>query len=76
MNKTRHETDGRAINAEPWEPLRGMVKRQCPMCRYLFAAPTGSDELRCPDCLKKSPRARAGGAARKTAQERERAAVG
>ena len=67
MNKKRRETavptsapeaEGRAINAGPWEPLPGMVKRQCPMCRYFFAAPTGSNELRCPDCLDKAPRTR------------------
>jgi hypothetical protein len=29
------ETLARAVNAEAWEPLPGMVKRQCPRCRYL-----------------------------------------
>jgi hypothetical protein len=67
MNKKRRETaaptsgpeaEVRAINAEPWEPLPGMVKRQCPMCRYFFAAPTSSNELRCPECLSRfAPRA-------------------
>jgi hypothetical protein len=33
------EADSRAINAQPWEPLPGMLKRQCPECRYYFAAP-------------------------------------
>ena len=28
----------RVVNAEPWEPLPGMVKRECPECRYFFAA--------------------------------------
>ena len=32
------EASARAVNAEPWEPLRGMVKQQCPWCRYWFAA--------------------------------------
>ena len=68
MNKTRretavpttgHEADVRAANAGPWQPLPGMVKQQCPMCRYFFATTTGSNELRCPDCLEKAPRARA-----------------
>jgi hypothetical protein len=27
------EPTSRAINAEPWEPMPGMVKRQCPQCR-------------------------------------------
>ena len=68
MNKKRRETAAptsgpeavvRAINAEPWEPpLPGMVKRQCPVCHYFFAAPIGSEEPRCPDCLERSPRAR------------------
>jgi hypothetical protein len=25
----------RAVNAQPWEPPPGMLKRQCPWCRYL-----------------------------------------
>ena len=46
------EADARAINAQPWEPPPGMVKRQCPHCRYLFAAPSAEPEavLLCPDC--------------------------
>jgi hypothetical protein len=40
-----------AANAEPWEPLPGMVKRQCPRCRYFFAAPEDADELHCVDCV-------------------------
>ena len=43
------EADSRAINAQPWEPLPGMVKRQCPECRYFFAAPSPTVSL-CPDC--------------------------
>ena len=67
MNKKRRETAAptsgpeavvRAVNAQPWEPLPGMEKRQCPKCQYFFAAPTGSEEPRCPDCLDKAPRAR------------------
>jgi hypothetical protein len=27
-----------------------MVKRQCPRCRYYFAAPSDTDEPHCPDC--------------------------
>ena len=41
------EATARAINAEPWEPMAGMVKRQCPQCRYFFAAPVDSTEPRC-----------------------------
>jgi hypothetical protein len=46
------EADARAINAQPWEPPPGMVKRQCPHCRYFFAARSIESEavLRCPDC--------------------------
>jgi len=44
------EEIARAINAEPWEPMAGMVKRQCPQCRYFFASPVGSAELRCANC--------------------------
>ena len=42
MNKRtgwENEATTRAINSEPWEPMPGMVKRQCPECRYRFAAP-------------------------------------
>jgi hypothetical protein len=39
----------RAINAEPWQPLPGMVKLHCSDCRYWFAAPH-HDAERCPDC--------------------------
>ena len=45
------EATARQINAEPWEPMQGMVKRQCPACRYYFAARAGSLEPRCQDCL-------------------------
>jgi hypothetical protein len=47
---------GRAINAEPWGPMPGMVKRQCPECRYFFAAAEASGERRCPDCATFSSR--------------------
>jgi hypothetical protein len=49
------EAAARAVNAEPWEPLPGMVKRQCPQCRYFFAAYADSQELRCQDCVEKLP---------------------
>jgi len=45
------EANARATNAEPWEPLHGMVKRQCPECWYFFAAPhRARTGLLCPDC--------------------------
>jgi hypothetical protein len=44
------EAEARAVNAEPWEPMLGMVKRQCPQCRYFFASPVESTERRCANC--------------------------
>jgi len=45
------EAEARVINAEPWEPMPGMVKRQCDWCRYFYAARVASLEPRCPDCV-------------------------
>jgi hypothetical protein len=59
MNKRmgwENEATTRAINEQPWEPMPGMVKRQCPDCRYWFAAPASSQELRSQDCVDKLPR--------------------
>ena len=46
------EARTRAINAEPWEPLPGMVKRRCSRCHYFFAVLIAEAEAtsRCPDC--------------------------
>ena len=48
MPRDRGQTDNvaaaRAVNAEPWEPLPGMEKHQCPECRYFFAAPPDIEE--------------------------------
>jgi hypothetical protein len=53
------EAAARAINAEPWEPMPGMLKRECPECRYWFAAPVNRAlEPRCSDCVDKLPRGR------------------
>ena len=47
---TDEEAAARAVNAEPWEPMPGMVKLRCSTCSYWFAAPAaGASEL-CPDC--------------------------
>ncbi len=46
-----NEATSRAINAESWEPMHGMEKRQCPACRYFFAVPPDVGEVRCPDCV-------------------------
>ena len=46
------ETLARTVNAEPWEPLPGMVKRRCLRCGYFFAVKAGLAErtATCPDC--------------------------
>ena len=54
MNQRRgweDEASSRAVNAQPWDPPPGMVKRQCPWCRYYFAAPPDAAEPLCPDCV-------------------------
>jgi hypothetical protein len=51
MTKDSAEAAARTVNAQPWEPPPGMIKLQCPQCRYLFAAPIPAEPgLRCPDC--------------------------
>jgi hypothetical protein len=46
------EEEGRAINAQPWEPLPSMVKKRCLRCRYLFAVKAELADVTacCPDC--------------------------
>ena len=51
MNDELDEASTRAVNAEPWEPMPGMVKRQCPRCRYYFAATPDTHEPHCADCV-------------------------
>jgi hypothetical protein len=53
------EAAARAINAQPWEPLPGMVKAQCQACRYFFAAPVAATTLLCPDCASEGTRSAA-----------------
>ncbi len=55
------EAEARAINAEPWEPLPGMVKKRCSQCRYWFAVPAAEAEAtsRCPDCAGRGTKVRA-----------------
>ena len=53
---TKAERVARAINAQPWDPPPGLAKRECPQCRYLFAALPDSEELRCRDCVGLSKR--------------------
>ena len=45
-----NEVTARAINAEPWEPLPGMVKRRCEDCGYWFAVRPERSAACCPDC--------------------------
>jgi hypothetical protein len=46
------EAEVRAINAQPWQPLPGMLKKRCSRCSFWFAVPiTEADATsRCPDC--------------------------
>jgi hypothetical protein len=46
------EATSRAVNAEPWDPMPGMEKRQCHNCRYWFAADPENEGRRCQDCAK------------------------
>jgi hypothetical protein len=50
------EAAARAINAKPWEPPPGMVKRLCPECRYFFSAPAAEAKIFCPDCAAEDTR--------------------
>ena len=43
------EAEARAVNAEPWDPPPGMVKRRCHRCAYWFAA-VEPEAWCCPDC--------------------------
>ena len=45
----REEAAARQVNAEPWQPLPGMVKLRCADCHYWFAAPHPRATY-CPDC--------------------------
>jgi hypothetical protein len=66
MNQRRgweNEASSLAVNAGPRDPPPGMVKRQCPWCRYPFAAPQGAVDLRCLDCRRLSSRPNAEGGA-------------
>jgi hypothetical protein len=40
----------RAVNAEAWEPMAGMVKTICADCRFLFATPVAEPQALWPDC--------------------------
>jgi hypothetical protein len=55
MNQRRgweDEATSRSVNAEPWDPLPGMVKQRRSQCRYFFAVLAAEAEAtsRCPDC--------------------------
>jgi len=63
MNKRRGkpvpedaEAVARRVNAQPWEPLPGMVKLRCPDCHYWFAA-ADLRTPRCQDCASFGSRA-------------------
>ena len=44
------QEEARRVNAEPWEPMPGMVKVRCTNCGFLFAARSDTAGT-CPDCL-------------------------
>ena len=46
----RWNTPQRRKNAEPWEPLAGMVKRRCETCLFYFATPQRKQLAVCPGC--------------------------
>jgi hypothetical protein len=54
------EQEARTTNAEPWEPLPGMVKKRCLRCRYLFAVSLEEAEATatCPNCAPSQTRKR------------------
>jgi ribosomal protein L36 len=56
--------EARRINAEPWDPLPGMVKRQCDDCEFWFATANRGQEY-CPDCQDMRRRGHIYGQARK-----------
>jgi hypothetical protein len=47
---TDEEAAARAIHAQPWKPLPGMTKQQCPKCRYWFATWSSTEEERFKEC--------------------------
>ena len=54
------EAEARLINAQPWEPPSGMVKKRCSQCFYFFAVPMAEIDAtsRCPDCAGKGTKVR------------------
>lgn len=52
MTGKRHAalTHAHAVNEEPWQPMRGQVKKRCPNCQFLFATANRGQEI-CHDCL-------------------------
>jgi len=40
-----NELTSPAVNAQPWEPLPGMTKKRCTLCRYNFAVPVAEAEV-------------------------------
>ena len=50
VDEPSDDASARAINAQEWEPPSGMMKRQCPQCRYWLAASPHTTDDCCPDC--------------------------
>lgn len=51
----------RAINAQPWDPLPGMVKRCCDRCAFYFATQADAQLSLCPQCTIAQRRRQHGG---------------
>ena len=62
MRAFTEDAAARVINAQPWEPLPGMVKRRCIDCHFWFAAREPAT-ARCPNCAATERRQRAAEAA-------------
>lgn len=50
MGRNANSREARATNAQPWQPLPGMIKRQCIGCDFFYAAQPWDPDFHCPDC--------------------------
>ena len=57
----RDEANARAVNAQPWDPPPGMVKRQCSWCRYLLRHTSGRRRTTLPGLCRLGQPARVSG---------------
>jgi rubrerythrin len=68
MRALAQDAAARVVNAQPWEPLPGMLKLRCIDCHFWFAARDPAIE-RCPNCAATEQRRLASEAARRATQE-------